>query len=676
MKGFKRAVIGAAVMAVCMSGLQPGSQVRASSLTAGGADLEVGVGDVETVDQARERVKLEIQDYCERQKGMTEDKATQDKLDEICKKYTDMAASRYSKDGLKQLGKDAKAKMDEALAAWQQTQGGAGGSGSGDGSTGGDGGSGQTGDYTEESAIKAIEDYAAIVLQDCYDRDAVEEIKNYAIQEINNRAGSWTSSGLAEFVSKTKARMEAYDYANYTEPEEEPELPAPTDYVQVGGNWVTPVATYGQRVSVVLPIVNMAKEDAYDVIVTPVLDADPEVWPFDIEQSSYTVKLDCLAGENVNPDAMARRQEITWNFRTREDVTSGYKKIGFLVQYTNSAGEKVNTTLSTYVEAVGAPGSGKGDATSTPRLIVTGFETNPAEVQAGDEFNLVIHMKNTSKRTDVSNVEFTLKAATEGTDENAVYEAFLPVAGSNTVFVDNIPKDGTTDISIDLKAKADLAQKPYVMNISMKYEDENLKEFTADSSVSIPVHQEARFEISEPDVMPNAIDVGSESNIMFSIYNTGKTTLYNVSVRFEGDSISGGEAFVGNISPGGTGQVDTMVMGQAPTMDDGLVKAVISYEDNETNKSETGKEFTLYVSEPVYDDIYMDYMPMEEETQSGPPAWAVVLIVLVLLAAAITAAVVIRRKKKAKAAALLEESLVDEALGGEEEPKTDEDKGE
>lgn len=225
-------------------------------------------------------------------------------------------------------------------------------------------------------------------------------------------------------MNKTKSRMEKYDNSNAPADDKEPTLPAPTDYVQVGGNWVTPVATYSQRVNVVLPIVNMAKEDATDVIVTPVLDTDPENWPFDIEQSSYTVKLDRLAGENVNGDAMERRQEITWNFRTRKDVTSGYKKIAFNVQYTNSAGEQVNTTLNTYVKAVGAPGSGTGDTTSTPRLIVTGFDTDPEQVRAGDNFTLTVHMKNTAKRTAVSNVEFTLKAATEGKDADAVYEAF------------------------------------------------------------------------------------------------------------------------------------------------------------------------------------------------------------------------------------------------------------
>lgn len=38
------------------------------------------------------------------------------------------------------------------------------------------------------------------------------------------------------------------------------------------------------------------------------------------------------------------------------------------------------------------PGDG-----SVPRVIVTGFSTNPAEVRAGSNFKLTIHLKNTSK---------------------------------------------------------------------------------------------------------------------------------------------------------------------------------------------------------------------------------------------------------------------------------------
>ncbi|MDY5649011.1 MAG: hypothetical protein SPF84_09620 [Lachnospiraceae bacterium] len=642
------------VLGMCAAVLASPLQASASDISVGGALIVDGHNtDSKATDEDRETARGAIEDYCSLKKDGIADKSITEKLDAICRKYSDKVAGIKTVSGLNELVKSAKGQMSAALTG-----------SSSDSSSDQKEDPAPLSSYSAEDAKRDIEAHEALVLQDCYDHDAVKEIVKYAEEDIDNNAKNWSADNLQAFVTKTKERMDKYDMANAPVEEKEPDLPAPTDYVQVGGNWVTPVATYGQRVNVVLPIVNMAKETAYDVIVTPLLDTDPEVWPFDIEQSSYTVKLDALAGENVNGDAMARRQEITWNFKTRKDVTSGYKKIGFNVQYTNSAGEQVNTTLNTYVKAVGAPGSGKGDSTSTPRLIVTGFETNPAEVKAGDAFNLVIHMKNTSKRTAISNVEFTLKAAAEGKDEDAVYEAFLPVAGSSTIYVESIPADGTTDISIDLKSKADLAQKPYVLNINMKYEDENLKEFTADSSVSIPVHQDARFEVSEPEVMPSAIEVGSESNIMFSIYNTGKTTLYNVSVRFEGDSISGGDAFVGNIQPGGTGQVDTMITGMAPTMDEGMIKAIISYEDNETNKTEVEKEISLFVSEPYYPEDMDMGMDMMEEEPKGMPAWAIVLIVLAVIAAGAAAAVIVRKKKKARAQSLLESELAD-SIGDE-----------
>ena len=653
------------VLGVCAAVLTAPMQAAAANV--GGAGLERMLSqnqniEAVSVDDYKKDIKKDIEDYFNDKvkildnalKNKQIDQATYDKtraaLEKEKKDACDTVDSRRSTQSIDNIFNSAKSNMDGIIDKMSAS------SGSKDENKPNTG----TGTISDtDSAKKAINDYAAVILQDTYSADDVREIQKYALEEIDNRKDNWTPAGLEEFVNKTKSRMEKYDNSNAPADDKEPTLPAPTDYVQVGGNWVTPVATYSQRVNVVLPIVNMAKEDATDVIVTPVLDTDPENWPFDIEQSSYTVKLDRLAGENVNGDAIERRQEITWNFRTRKDVTSGYKKIAFNVQYTNSAGEQVNTTLNTYVKAVGAPGSGTGDTTSTPRLIVTGFDTDPEQVRAGDNFTLTVHMKNTAKRTAVSNVEFTLKAATEGKDADAVYEAFLPVAGSSTIYVESIPAGGTTDLVIDMKAKADLAQKPYVLNIDMKYEDEKLKEFTASSSVSIPVYQEARYEISEPEVMPSSIDVGSESNVMFSIYNTGKTTLYNVSVRFEGDSVSGGEAFVGNIQSGGTGNVDTMLTGVAPTTDDGIIKAIISFEDNETNKTEVEKELTLYVSEPVYDDMDMNDFDMSDDTKSGFPIWAKILLVLVVIAAVVAAVIIVKKKKKARAASLLEDELAD-----------------
>lgn len=153
---------------------------------------------------------------------------------------------------------------------------------------------------------------------------------------------------------------------------------------------------------------------------------------------------------------------------------------------------------------------------------MTGFETNPEVVHAGDSFMLTLHLKNTSTATSVNNMLFEFDAAVEGKDSETTYESFLPTAGSNTIFVDKMAKNGTRDIQIEMEARSDLAQKPYAIDVNMSYEDEHVNAYTNKASVSIPVKQEARIDMSQPEVTPSSIDVGSEANVMFSIYNLGR----------------------------------------------------------------------------------------------------------------------------------------------------------
>ena len=68
--------------------------------------------------------------------------------------------------------------------------------------------------------------------------------------------------------------------------------------------------------------------------------------------------------------------------------------------------------------------------------------------------------------------------------------------------------------------------------------------------MDIPVKRYARLSISNIDVMPDTMSVGSESNVMFGINNTERVILYNVNVTFEGDSIKPVDTYVGNIKPG------------------------------------------------------------------------------------------------------------------------------
>ena len=136
-------------------------------------------------------------------------------------------------------------------------------------------------------------------------------------------------------------------------------------------------------------------------------------------------------------------------------------------------------------------------------------------------------------------------------------------------------------------------------------------------NVDIPIRQLPRLYTGTFEIMPEAISVGEDSNVMFVIHNTGKVTLYNVMVKFEADSIQTTDTYVGNIKPGETGNVDCMVTGTAPTADEGKIKVTISYEDENGEILEEHKEMNLFVSDPMpaEDEMMgggMDELPMEE----------------------------------------------------------------
>ena len=151
---------------------------------------------------------------------------------------------------------------------------------------------------------------------------------------------------------------------------------------------------------------------------------------------------------------------------------------------------------------------------------------------------------------------------------------------------------------------------------------------------------------------------------MFSIYNTGKTKLYNVKAAFAGDSITGGDTFVGNLDSGATGNVDTMVTGAAATMDEGKITVTVSYENEAGEVRSEEYETTLYVSEPFVEEMPDDLMDMNEGEMepAGLPLWAKIVIpaAVVFVIAGAVLLILRKRNKEKKRQELTIEDLDDE----------------
>ncbi len=416
-------------------------------------------------------------------------------------------------------------------------------------------------------------------------------------------------------------------------------------------------AKYGEQAFVVLSLINLGKTDITDVVITPTVSNDRAKWPFDINQPYDAQMVQLIQASSNTADAYNKRMDIGWNFNVRKDVLTGCYPLTFHATYYQS-GSLVETDIVTYINVRGVNPSDtlikdEDKQNSNPRIIVTGFTTNPDTIYAGSTFMLTVSVKNTSADTTVENVLFNLEATVEGNDTTATYAAFLPTSGSSSVYTSSIAPGATYDMSIEMEAKSDLAQKPYVLTVNMKYDTDEQINIADTAHVSVPIKQESKLDTSSAEIMPESIAVGEQSNVMFSVYNTGKTTLYNVKVSYKSDSVDEALTYLGNIAPGQTGSVDSMVTGVAPDTGEGIVKAIISYEDEAGNETQVEKDLNLSVYEMVFDDPGMEmggeeFMGGEEEPKKGIPVVVIIIIVVVVIAAVIVVAAVIKKKKKAK----------------------------
>lgn len=430
-------------------------------------------------------------------------------------------------------------------------------------------------------------------------------------------------------------------------------------------------------------VTNHTSNNISQAVVEPELGELSEDWPFQTDYQHYRQVVDIPAGASV---------DVTFSFTQRMDVPTARYTVAFTVTVgdTQAAVQKfyVNTTEKEEEKApetggnvsdIGAgaekeglsvlsaeaggfsnggasySGGSESGTGSVPRVIVTGFTTDPAEVRAGSNFTLTIHLKNTSTKTKVSNMLFDLNAPTEGSDEQTSAPAFLPASGSSSIYLNGIAAGQTADISIQLNAKADLLQKPYSIELSMKYEDSQAQQIEASSSISIPVKQEARFEFSEFELSPESIAVGEEANVMTNLYNLGRIKLYNVKAVFEGAGIEKEEVFVGNVESGNSASIDAMLEGKKATKGPAQVIMKLTYEDEAGNVSETTKELKLEVTDA--EDVDDSPVMMEEEAESGFPILPLIGGGVLIVTAA---AVVLVKRRNKKRMTDEEEALLDE----------------
>lgn len=276
-------------------------------------------------------------------------------------------------------------------------------------------------------------------------------------------------------------------------------------------------------------------------------------------------------------------------------------------------------------------------ASPTPIVILSKYNYGGSSVAAGSSTNLSFSFTNTSKTIKIENVMVTV---TGGQD--------LMLNGStNTFYFESVAASGRKTVTVPMKAAQLISASAQDVKIDVTYEyvDQNArKSGNATLSLSVPLYQPDRFEMSEPTSSYTGY-VGEETSLTIDYVNKGKSAINNVEATISGD-IDTPTAYqrVGTIDGGKNG---TIAFAVTPQLEgENQVKIVITYEDSNGNTKERVFEATVEAMayEPV-DPVDPDG-PVDPEPTSTFP-WKYVIIALVVIA--IIALIVLRaRKKKAK----------------------------
>lgn len=333
--------------------------------------------------------------------------------------------------------------------------------------------------------------------------------------------------------------------------------------------------------------------------------------------SATGLACELFSGDPQNPftGALSFKKYKTWNSATStlEDWSSGDIAIGdrayfevsgtllssapagtytlnFTVTY--SGGLKDNIPVTIVVREAssdsGSSSSGGSSYKSKPKVIIESYSFDKDTIYAGDTVTLRLVIANTSKREAITNLQL---------DFSNDLGAILPApGGSSSVFIGTIDKEEAYVLSLKLQVTPDADAKSQLLTIKLSYEGtKNRSDFDETASVSVPVQQKARVRINDPIVYDDPW-VGGNVSVGVTLYNLGKSTLYNCMVDVVGDGLTLEESyFGGNVISGGTMRADLNVTPTTAGQLDAQVR--VTYEDVNGNPTETLLPLNMVVNE-------------------------------------------------------------------------------
>ena len=233
-------------------------------------------------------------------------------------------------------------------------------------------------------------------------------------------------------------------------------------------------------------------------------------------------------------------------------------------------------TQGSFSEKIVIPTEGgrQGAASLTPNLIVKNYSYG-GSAQAGQVFELVMEIFNTSRTAAAENILMSLNTG-EGLSINDA---------SNTFYIPSLGPGASERRTVNIQALFQSKLQSPKVEITFKYEyldHKDRKQNTTSETIAIPVYQPDRLEVRQPSY-PDGVREQEECAISIPYVNKGRGQLFNLEASLEGEMpVLERQISAGNLEPGKTGTIDFIVIPDRTGEFKGQV--TILYEDEAMNQ--------------------------------------------------------------------------------------------
>lgn len=331
-----------------------------------------------------------------------------------------------------------------------------------------------------------------------------------------------------------------------------------------------------------------------------------------------------------------QKKTVTVQVIAGKDIPAGMNTLGVTYTYLNSNKEKLSENVSLYVLNVQKKEDTLGN--SKPKLMVSDFSTNVEEIKTGEEFDFTFEVYNTHSETAAKNIKVTVTS-----------ETFSVTKGSNSFFLQEVGPGEKKPITINLKASAAAMTGSYPISIQMEYEYEGMP--VSDSNNGVVVTEtkmiliKENLRVSVENVSAggwNTPYVNQTTQLSFSVYNMGKSTLNNVYFTLEGDfSVANGDSYYyGSLQAGMPDYVEMDIIPLVAGEAKGIL--TIHMEDSNGDEVTSQSEISAYIMEtggdtpvgPVDPIGPVDPVgPVDPAEQPAEPIVSIPVFVAILVAA-------------------------------------------